>query len=737
MIEFSLEQLKEYFGSDVLIGRIKSIDTRKGIGFVSAFHEDKGHIWKYPDGRPVDDILVNFEGRADFKKDDWVVVQGYELTEGALVSEVESRLKSVRIESLTEIGTLKELLEGEQTVSSRRLLAGAIRSIKIVGERVLILQQFLDSERTRIEKQLENKKERLQEWEQELRHKESMLDSEQKGLNDERLQIYSSREGLHREQQEIQEAKRLFEIRLQQYGLNEETYQSGAIQLSTDLIALLLSQEQIRARLKSEKLEEAQKLETALAAREQELSQREEAAKQTFNEVAEKEQELAQREQEAQAQNERLAKWAQEIQDLQDILLPNKAAKKKAVSPATISPFRTEKELLQHFKNFIKESGFYYDQWILENFYTCLKTNYLVILSGISGAGKSKLPEFFTKAIGGEFELIPVRPDWNDDRDLLGFFNGRELKYQSTRFIEFLIRANEDPDRLYIICLDEMNLAPIEYYFAQLLSELESEKPKLNPPDETLTEIEIQRFEEDVLINVLKLEKDRSQVTGIAREATEREIHRLYQTIADLKRYQVVHIPRNIRFIGTVNIDHTTHGFSDKVLDRANVIQFERVDLGAKHVTRSDPEIRTLGYAQFSEWCDERQLSKDKLTKLEGFVTHIRSINSFLEPVGMNIGYRVLRDIKRYMNLVMQGGYFDDPKDAFDFQIKQRILPKIRGMQSRELKDALEELARFLMTEGYSRSYEKIAGHQKNGRTHGGMLQQLESKGYVNYWEVR
>lgn len=737
MIDFSIEQLKSYFGGDVLIGRIKSLDTRKGMGLITAFQEDNGHIWKYPDGRPVDDIVFTFDGKTEFKRDDWVVVQDYELTNESLAGGVDSSLKAVRIELLSEVGALKDILAGEQSVSNRRLLAGAIRSIKIVGGKVLILQQFLESERTRIEKQFASEAERLQEWEQELQRKQRDLDSESKDWNDERLQIISSREELQREQQRFQEAERAFELRLQQCGLNEASIQSGKIRLSDDLIALLLSQEQIRERLQAEKLEEVVEVENALAVREQEISQREEAAKQTLNEAAKKERELVQREQDIQTRNEQLAKWEQEIQDLQDILLPVRATKEKAASPVAVYKFGSEKELVQHFRGFIQDSGFYYDQWVLENFYTCLKTDYLVILSGISGAGKSKLPEFFAKSIGGVFELVPVRPDWNDDRDLLGFFNARGLKYQSTRFIEFVIKANEDPDRLYIACLDEMNLAPVEYYFAQLLSVLESHDPRLKPPDETLTELEIKRFEERALIHMLELEDERSEVTGVAREAIEREIRRLNEALEDLEKYREIPIPRNIRFVGTVNVDHTTHGFSDKVLDRANVIQFERVNLGANLSEGKDPEAKTLGFAQFSEWCDRRELSKPQLAIVEDFVSHIKQINSFLEPAGMSIGFRVLQDIRLYMSLVIQGEYFDDPKDAFDFQVKQRILPKIRGMQSRELKEALEELAKFLKKEGYNRSYEKIAGHSQGGKLYGGMLQQLESKGYVNYWEVR
>lgn len=751
MIDLSIDQLRSYFGSDVLIGRIKSPDMRKHAGLIVAFQEDKGHPWKYPDGRLVDDIAFTIDGKTNLQKDDWVLVQEYEIADDSLGKGIDARLKAGRFELLTEVGTIKDILGSDQVISSRRLLAGAIRSVKIVGNRVLILRQFLESEHSRIEKQYASEAKRLQDWEVELQTKQHNLETNTHKLASDTLAFGSERKELQRDQTRFQEAQIAFRSRLLEYGLDVETVNSGKLQLSEVLIAFLLSQEEIRDRLKAEKIAELREVESEIDEKGQKLAASEEMLKKSTAEAEGRAKELDHKEREAQkrdaqlskweqtnhAQEAKLAKWEQDIQNLQDILLPTTTTKKAPAKPAPIYRFRTEEELVKHISGFVQDSGFYYDQWVLENFYTCLKTNYLVILSGISGAGKSKLPEVFARAIGGEFELVPVRPDWNDDRDLLGYFDARGLRYQSTRFIEFLIKASKDPDRLYIICLDEMNLAPVEYYFAQLLSVLEKGDPRLKPPDETLTELEVERLEERALIKMLELQDERSEVTGVAREALDREIRRLSQSLEDLERYREIPISPNVRFVGTVNVDHTTHGFSDKVLDRANVIQFERVDLSVKLSSKTPPETKMLGFSQFSQWCNKKSLQDTQLATIDEFASHVRRINFILEPAGVNIGFRVLQDIRRYMHLVIQGGSFDDPRDAFDFQIKQRILPKIRGMQSRELKESLADLAKFLEKEGYDRSHKKVAGHPRDGKRYGGMLQQLESKGYVNYWEVR
>jgi hypothetical protein len=466
-----------------------------------------------------------------------------------------------------------------------------------------------------------------------------------------------------------------------------------------------------------------------LSRREQEIRDKEIALEQRERELEQREESLDQRERELEKREEDVLREYEEVEKLRSLLLQPAPRKTRRPDPVPAYEFASESDLITHVRDFIRGQGFHYGEWVLENFFTCLKTDWLVILAGISGTGKSKLPELFAESIGGEFEIIPVRPDWNDDRDLFGFFNLRTRRYQSTRFLEFLLEAQNDPDRLYIVCLDEMNLAPVEYYFAQLLSALESEEPVLTP-DEALTEEVMEHLQEHAYIRIGRLDEKRRKADGVRREAIEREIRLWSQWISELERYQKIPVPRNVRFIGTVNVDHTTHGFSDKVIDRVNVIQFESVDFeGFDRLRRSSlSEIlpKGLSFHQFSKFC-ELQPTPELEKRVQEFVSHLTEISKTLEYAGIHVGFRIYRDVERYMGLAIQGGYFPDPTVAFDFQIKQRVLPKIRGMQSSELEESLKKLGEFLSGKRYQESKKKVDS----------MLHLLRSKGYVNYWEVR
>ena len=178
-----------------------------------------------------------------------------------------------------------------------------------------------------------------------------------------------------------------------------------------------------------------------------------------------------------------------------------------------------------------------------------VSTKPFVILSGISGTGKSKIVELFAEAVGANydnerFKLIPVRPDWSDATDLLGYRN-IENKFVSGIIIDAAYEAMQHLDKPYFLCLDEMNLARVEYYFSDILSSMETRK--IND-DEMITQ---------KLLSRAQFGKD----------------ERAYDKYGD------VYIPQNLYIIGTVNMDETTFPLSKKVLDRANTIEFNKVDL--------------------------------------------------------------------------------------------------------------------------------------------------------------
>ena len=204
---------------------------------------------------------------------------------------------------------------------------------------------------------------------------------------------------------------------------------------------------------------------------------------------------------------------------------------------------------ITYIHNYITSKGFYYTKDLITNFYLSLKTKPFVILSGISGTGKSKIVELFAQAVGANrdnqrFQLVPVRPDWSDATDLLGYRN-IENKFVPGIIIDAAYEAMKNIDKPYFLCLDEMNLARVEYYFSDILSSMETR----NIIDD---EIVTQR-----LLSKAQFGKD----------------ERAYDKYGD------VYIPQNLYIVGTVNMDETTFPFSKKVLDRANTIEFNKVDL--------------------------------------------------------------------------------------------------------------------------------------------------------------
>lgn len=293
-----------------------------------------------------------------------------------------------------------------------------------------------------------------------------------------------------------------------------------------------------------------------------------------------------------------------------------------------------------------QRDGLYYSMRDFVNFHTAMKCNNLVILSGLSGTGKSQLVEIYAKALGIEDRLlvIPVRPSWNDDADLIGYVDLVHMVYRSseTRFVDFLVNAQNNTDKMYIVCFDEMNLARVEHYFSQFISILERQKKELHLYDEQY---------------VGKLENSDYYPNKIK-------------------------IGDNIRFVGTVNTDESTYHFSDKVLDRANVIQL--------NVMNYATEWRNKPYAVKHPvtWSAD-EYAKLVVKKTAQNPTRIHEllwdIHQLMQSAGAKygIGPRIVKSIDAYIDNLPEhviDGF--DKKEALDYQVVQRVLTKVRGAES-------------------------------------------------------
>ncbi|WP_454193364.1 McrB family protein [Paenibacillus sp. Marseille-Q7038] len=390
----------------------------------------------------------------------------------------------------------------------------------------------------------------------------------------------------------------------------------------------------------------------------------------------------------------------------------------KEPNPVTL----TVKEQLEQVKSYIHHKGFLYPDGLMENFYLSLKSKPFVILAGVSGTGKTKLVKLFAEALGatmdnGQFTLIPVRPDWSDPSDLLGYKDLAGV-FRPGRLTEVLVEAlkPENKDKPYFICLDEMNLARVEYYFSDILSVMET-----------------QEWNGDRIIT--------SPLIGS--ESLREEDRPLYGGVS---------LPDNVYVIGTVNMDETTHPFSKKVLDRANTIEFNYINLQQypdydEEELFSSPKANNLflrsDFLQLSDmYSTYRELVHSTTDKL------VR-INNILEEIHSHVGFRIRDSICFYM--VYNQRFNLLPIDmAFDGQLLQKILPRIQGSslsvkrvllqlmqealgKSIPIKDLLDDASELYLK--YGRKQQDVdVKYPQSARKIAFMLRRLEEDGFTSYW---
>ena len=251
------------------------------------------------------------------------------------------------------------------------------------------------------------------------------------------------------------------------------------------------------------------------------------------------------------------------------------------------------------------------------------KRRHFAVLTGLSGSGKTLLARAYGRAIAGKADgrgsqlcTIPVQPGWYDPTALLGYVNPLQGEsYLRTPFLEFLLEAADSPARPFTVVLDEMNLSRPEQYLAPILSAMETGAP-------------------------LNLHREGDIFDGIP---------------------SVIRYPANLAIIGTVNMDETTHGISDKVLDRAFTIEFWDIDL-----------------ASYPRW-GQRDLSDEN----EKFARDLlEKLMDSLKPARMHFGWRVVDNVLDYMVRVIAHGGVNDPVVMLDSVVYAKILPKLRGDDS-------------------------------------------------------
>ena len=349
----------------------------------------------------------------------------------------------------------------------------------------------------------------------------------------------------------------------------------------------------------------------------------------------------------------------------------------------------TIKEQVAAIRKYIEAKGFNYDGSLIENFYLGLKSKPFVILAGTSGTGKTRLVRLFAEAIKAEYKLVSVRPDWSDSSDLFGHVDLNQ-KFVPGAIIDFVKQAELNPTKPYFLCLDEMNLARVEYYMSDILSAIET-----------------RRYESGMIIT--------DPVVSSANYGND---------TFSAGKYGKVILPGNLYIVGTVNMDETTFPFSKKVLDRANTIEFSYVDLLSmpSFSTATADKITVTNEFLVSKHITLNDCDAADREYIGSVCTMLSRINATLEIANAHIGYRVRDEIVFYMLNNREADLLDD-KVAFDNQIMQKILPRVQG-SSESIKTMLGELLKICESEKYEASAKKINF----------MIKRYEEDGFTSYW---
>lgn len=361
---------------------------------------------------------------------------------------------------------------------------------------------------------------------------------------------------------------------------------------------------------------------------------------------------------------------------------------------------------------------------------SALRTKPFMLLAGISGTGKSRIVrEFAFKSCPvelqdadgtepGNYCMIEVKPNWHDSTELLGYWSNLNKQYMFTKFVKFLIKAKMYPETPFFVCLDEMNLAPVEQYFAEFLSVLETRKHIENEEGEVC-------IKSGVLVDKEYFKKvgevgNNSLGHAYPTCPTDRDIYMKLFDIVDKAEMEKVPandaktltevgltLPENVFIVGTVNMDDTTHQFSRKVIDRAMTIEMNGGNLAdifsdkdelvyAEHpLTMENLQAKYVSAKEILTHCSTVTNNEDMhnyiIGKGEfGLPQRLNEINKVLNGTPFTVSYRVMNELTIYLAVLLDQAEeegkeitFDSFKQyvetAIDRILLMKILPRVEG----------------------------------------------------------
>ena len=354
-------------------------------------------------------------------------------------------------------------------------------------------------------------------------------------------------------------------------------------------------------------------------------------------------------------------------------------------------------------------------------FLTALRTKPFVLLAGISGTGKSRIvrefafkscPKCLQDKAGttpGNYCMIEVKPNWHDSTELLGYYSRLgKAGYQFTKFVKFLVKAKMFPNVPFFVCLDEMNLAPVEQYFAEILSILETRK---HPKNVETGEVDMATVKTEPIIDaqyfreLAEMPNVKNVQTGepFSSNLTDRDIYMKLFSIDTEKDIDTEvgeradltaggrELPDNVVIIGTVNMDDTTHQFSRKVIDRAMTIEMNGGNL--RNMFGGSKNLEYLAESEQKKWQNvftRRYVSADEVLDahpdvaeelMEKLPTKLEEINLALKGTPFMVSYRVLNELTIMVGVMLDEGMDLDEAVAASINniLLMKILPRIEG----------------------------------------------------------
>ena len=385
-----------------------------------------------------------------------------------------------------------------------------------------------------------------------------------------------------------------------------------------------------------------------------------------------------------------------------------------------------------------KTSGALFDLKINSHYrpyITAIKSKPFLLLAGISGTGKSRIVRELARACWDgddaeylsqkprNFEMIQVKPNWHDSSELIGYVSrvsGTPM-FVAGDFLKFIARAWEEPDVPYFLCLDEMNLAPVEQYFAEYLSVIESRKADAD--GNITTDPILKKSAEDWFRNLTN------------------EL-----TVSDGVRSRFLNegisIPQNLIVVGTVNMDETTFSFSRKVLDRAMTIEMNEVDLHGGLSCKNE-QIGKLGKDELVgtavEGVDIYESNKDVCDKA---LDYLQKVNDRLEGTPFKIAYRTRNEVLLYVVNNLPYKKEDETQDfvvarALDEITNMKILSRIEGDETKvstEFLNALESAVKSGLEEVCGSLFAGDAPYNAISLAKLGEMKKRLASGYTSFW---